>query len=317
MGVLVVIVIGVLIKQSSYDPGLLVPRVPESQTLFEPARESPAMSDFAGLAPNHMIVLNPVESFQPDTLFEKINGKAELYLSAGFLSLRCQRFAAQPDSRSWMEVFVYDMGALRRAFAVFSAQRRTEAALLDFTPFSYRTRNALFWVHGRYYVELISSDPSEAMMASMLSFGRNFVLETSVEGKKIEELALFPREHLEETSTAFLVSDAFGFAGLNNVFTAVYHLDGEELTAFLAKRESPEEAYSLAGAYNGFLLENGGTEVPSQLHIADAHLVDILGAFELIFRHGQYVAGVHEAETQKTAEQLGLMLKSKLAGAVE
>jgi hypothetical protein len=317
MGVLIIIAVGVLIKQSSYDPGLLVPQVPESQTLLEPVREPPPLPDFADFVPGDMVVLNPVESFGPETLFEKINGKAELYLSAGFFSLRCQRFAARPDSRSWMEAFVYDMGALRRAFAVFSAQRRAGAEPLDFTPFSYSTRNALFWIHGRYYVELISSDPSEAMMASMLSFGKNFVLETSVERETIDELALLPPEHLEETSTTFLISNAFGFDALDNVFTATYHMDGKELAAFLTKRKSTKEAQKIADAYHSFLLENGGNYVPLKAHLADAHLVEILGAFELILRHGQYVAGVHEAQSQETAERLGLMLKSKLAEAVE
>ena len=317
MGTLAVIAIGLLIRQSNYDPTLFVPRVLEAQAPGEGVPEALSSSDFSGFVPEEMSMLSPLEGFSPDTLSEKINGKAELYLSAGFLSLRCQRFASLIDPPSWMEVFVYDMGTLHQAFAVYSTQRREEAMPLDLTLFSYRTKNALFWVHGRYYVEIIASVPSEAMMGSMLSFGKEFVSKTSVEEHGIDELALFPRDRLEEASIAFLVSDAFGFADLKNVFMARYDMEGEALTAFLSRKEDPAEADRVMGAYQAFLLENGGTAVPLSADFTSGSLVQILDTFELIFRHDRYVAGVHEAETQKTAEKLALMLKRHLAKAAQ
>jgi hypothetical protein len=312
MAVLGVIAIGVFIKQYYYDPTVLVPGLPQSQTPGEfPLAPIPS-SDLADFVPADMGVLSHLESFGPEDLFEKINGKAELYLSAGFLNLRCQRFERNADPQSWAEVFVYDMGTLRHAFAVYSAQSRAGAEPLDLTPFSYRTTNALFWVHGRYYIELIASAPSDTMMESMLSFGKKFVRKTSVERETIHELELFPRQHLEEGSIALLISDAFGFDEWENVFTASYNMEGERLIAFLSHQERPEDTVRLAEAYHAFLLKNGGTDVPLSAPLTGAAVVEILGTFELIFYHGQYVAGVREAQSREAAEKLALRLKHRL-----
>ena len=58
------------------------------------------------------------------SLSDKINGKAELYLAAGFARLETQRFALTDNPGQWMERYLYDMGQHANAFSVFSAQRR-------------------------------------------------------------------------------------------------------------------------------------------------------------------------------------------------
>jgi len=223
MGTLAAITIGVFIRQSHYDPTLFVPSVLESQVPGEVVPEPRPSSDLSAFVSEEMGVLSSLEAFGPDTLSDKINGKAELYLSARFSNLQCQRFASLIDPQSWMEVFVYDMGTLHQAFAVFSSQKRDGATPLDLTPFSYSTENALFWVHGRYYVEIIASAPSEAMTEAMLSFGETFVSKTSVEEHSIDELALFPKDHLEEGSITLFISNTFGFSGLENNFKGVQY----------------------------------------------------------------------------------------------
>jgi len=317
MGTLAVIAIGLFTRQSHYDPTLFVPSGLESQTPGEVASEPLPSLDLSTFVPEEMGVLSPLEAFGPETLSDKINGKADLYLSSGFLNLECQRFATNMDPPSWMEVFVYDMGTLHQAFAVYSMQKRDEATPLDLTPFSYGTGNALFWVHGRYYVEIIASAPSKAVMEYMISFGKEFVSGTSVEEHHIEELALFPKDHLEEGSIALFISNTFGFSGLKNCFTARYHVAGKELTAFLSKKEDPAEAQRVAELYQAFLMENGGTAIPLGADLMPGSFVEILDAFELIFRHGRYVAGIHEAETRKAAEELAWTLKRRLAEAVQ
>lgn len=316
MGTLAVIAMGIFVRQSHYDPTLFVPRALEAQTPGEGVPGSLTSSDFSGFVPEPLSVLSPLEAFGPETLSDKIDGKAELYLAAGFLDLRCQRFGRPIDPQSWMEVFVYDMGTQYQAFAVYSSQKREEATPLDLTPFSYKAKNALFWVHGKYYVEIIASVPSEGLMESMVAFGKNFVKKTSVEAHDLEELALFPMDHLEEGSIALLISNAFGFSGLKNCFTARYYVDGEQMLAFLSRKEGPEGAQRVVRAYQAFLLENGGTAVPLSTDLTSGALVEILDTFELIFRHGPYVAGVHEAPTRKAAEKLASMLNGHLVEAI-
>ena len=67
------------------------------------------------------------ENFRPDDVYNKIDGKADLYLTAGFVHMTCQRFELKAANDDWMEWFVYDMGTFRRRrsrCSVSSAARR-------------------------------------------------------------------------------------------------------------------------------------------------------------------------------------------------
>ena len=311
--VLAGIAIGVFLKQFHYNRAIFIVTPPQEGS----AGTSPfdlsgdMLADLAeGMAP-----LTPPETFGPHNLSDKINGKAELYLSAKVLGLLCQRFAEIGNPSSWMEAFVYDMGTLRRAFAVYSIQRRADAENADVTQFAYRTENALFFAHGRYYVELIAAVITEKMAEAMQLFAQNFIRKTGLSSATIDELALFPREGLDEDGITLLISDAFGFGRFDNIFMASYILGNTELRAFLSPRKDSWEASELVAAYHDFLKANGGVDAQSGMKIPGSKLVNMFDTYELIFSHGKFLAGVHEADERDKAEKLALTLMQRLSGA--
>jgi hypothetical protein len=307
IGVLAIVALGVYFKQFSYDPALFRINISERPS------SAPSSFPFAPLPPSELKVLSPPESFGPQTLSDKINGKAELYLSADFLHLVSQRFVRADDPQAWVEIFVYDMGTHKNAFAVYSAQRRSEAESSDLTGLAYKTRNALFWVHGKYYVEAVASVSSETMLESLESFARRFIATTPAEKEVIGEIGLFPPRNLVEGSITLLSADVFGLQGFEKVYTGLYKMGAEEVTGFLSRRESPREARNLAETYHSFLLENGGVDVPLDNQVPGALLVNIMDTYEIIFYHGSFLAGVHQAESREAAETLALELHAKIS----
>jgi hypothetical protein len=311
--VLVVISGVILLKQSQYNPSIFKPSTLRSE---HPAVTSPSASsplDLMQYAPKSLTALTPPETFGPENLSDKINGKAELYLSAGFVGLVSQRFAIEDEPTAWMEAFIYDMGSPQGSFAVYSLQKRPDAAELETGDFAYKTENALYFVHGSYYVELVASVAQERMAELILTFGDNFIGKTTAGGGEFNEFILFPTKYLNKASISLLPSDAFGFQQLDSIFTAQYEMGDTELTAFLSQRQSPAEALRLAESYTSFLREFGGTELKSTLDIPGVKLVEIMDTFELIFSRGSILAGVHSAENRKAAEELALMLHQSLA----
>jgi hypothetical protein len=310
--VLVVISGVILLKQSQYNPSIFKPTTlqPEHPAVTSPPASSP--SDLMQYAPKSLTALTPPETFGPENLSDKIDGKAELYLSAGFVGLVSQRFAIGDEPNAWMEAFIYDMGSPRGSYAVYSLQKRSEAAELDVGDFAYSTENALYFVHGPYYVEIVSSVAQERMAEFILSFARNFISKTPVESGELNGLTLFPEKNLDKASISLIPSDAFGFDQFDSIFTALYEREGLELTAFLSQRKSPAEAAGLVESYTSFLREFGGTELKTTLNIPGAKLVEIMDTFELIFSRGSILAGVHGAEDRKAAEELALMLNQSL-----
>jgi len=262
--------------------------------------------------PEGISLLTPAERFDRETLSDKIDGKAELYLSAGFVRLDCQRLtlAGQPDL--WVEVFIYDMGSFENAYAVFSAQRRADATMLDFAEFAYRAENALFFVHGPTYLEMIASGTDDRLRTSMDALARAFILSRPVAQATIAERDLFPKTGLMETSISLISADAFGVAGLDRMFTATYSIAGAEMTAFLSRRADPQEAAGLAGSYVDFLKAYGGEVQASGDPVPGATVVAILDMYEVVFAEGPFLAGVHEAPDRDKAAVLANELAAKL-----
>jgi len=310
---LMIITGGIFLEQSRFDQSVLKPGALQQELSTQPPSPFTPPQDLRQYAPQNLTSLSPAESFGPENLSDKINGKAELYLSAGFVRLVSQRFAIEDEPSAWMEAFIYDMGSPRGSYAVYSLQKRFEAKELELGDYGYGTENSLYFVHGPYYLEIVSSVAQERMAELMLSFGRNFISKTPVESNELNELALFPEKNLNRESISLIPSNGFGFEQFDSIFTAQYGVGDTELTAFLSRRKSQVEAARLVESYTSFLLKFGGTELKSNLNIPGAKLVEIMDTFELFFSRGSILAGVHGAENRKAAEELALMLNQNLA----
>ncbi len=303
---LLVIAGGVFWKQSRYDPQVFRFSFDqfEGAPLSGTALQEMALPPLESFMPSGMLPFSAVEFFDSENLSDKINGKAEFYLPAGFKALVAQRFAAQSLPGHWMEVFLYDMGDPRNAFAVYSGQRRSGAQDLDLTVHAYGTDNAVFFTLGGHYVEIIASLSDPVMQEMMIFFARNMVSQGASQDTALREMDLLPEEGLRQDSVYLIAADAFGFDAFDNVFTAQYEMGRETATAFLSLRESPQEARSLAAGFADFLAFFGAELLPEASTMQDAVVLRVFDTYEVIVHHGRMVYGVHEAPDLETALEL-------------
>ena len=221
--------------------------------------------------------------------------------------------ATSDPAGSWIEVFLYEMGSGENAYAVFSSQRRADGTSLALAQFAYRAENAIFFVHGTSYVEMIASGKDDALTRGMEELARAYIdSRPGAPSAVMAERDLFPREGLTEASITLIPSDAFGLAGLDRVFTAVYAVPGGEATAFLARREAPQAAVDAASAYADFLKTYGGELKGQDDPVPGARLIGIMDTFEVVFAQGEYLAGVHEAPDMEQALALAGRLSARL-----
>ena len=252
------------------------------------------------------------ETFSPDTLWEKINGQAEFYLSAGFVSLTSQLYERVEDVDSMIEVNAYHMGGILNAFSVFSLQRRDNAQAIDIARFAYQTENTVYLVHGPFYVEILWILPLDGEISMLKLLAEQFVRETSIKGEDLPQLALFPPKNLIKGSASLISNDAFGFEPLDNVFTAEYMVDRNRATAYISKRKTAQEARALVTGLHTYFKNFGGRTIQANISIQDVRMIEIMGTFDLMFSMGGYFAGVHEAPSQKQAEKIAEMLAASL-----
>ncbi len=307
--ILVIITLMIYTIQYRFNPAVNARQeLSKSATVTEPF-------SLANLAPSEVQPLSPPERFDQESLSDKINGKAELYFSAGFQSLSAQRFALTNDPNDpneqtlWFEMFVYDMGTARNAFSVFSMQRRGDLTPFGSTPFAYATPNGRFLAHGRYYLELVGAEASDSLMAAAEAMAAAFVDQVGANEANVTEMTLFPEDGLVSDSRSLVASDAFGITGFNQVFTAKYQHNEISIMAYVARRETAAVAKTTADTVRDFYLEYGGTSLDGPKGVA---IVDILDTIEIVLHQGQYVIGVDEAPDKKTALALIEQIRKRL-----
>ncbi|UCE42124.1 MAG: hypothetical protein JSV17_03895, partial [Candidatus Aminicenantes bacterium] len=100
----------------------------------------------ARLAPEGWAIYDQVSQFTADNLYERINGRAELYLAYDVRSLTTATYEDKTDIGRFVEISVFDMGTPTNAFGIFSVERFQGEPPLDLGRMSYRSdSNAYIW----------------------------------------------------------------------------------------------------------------------------------------------------------------------------
>jgi hypothetical protein len=320
LAVLVLIAIGVLIKQSDADLSRFgLDADAASLSLQQPQADREIQLALESLTPSGFKTLSRTEVYETENLYEKINGKAPLYTESGFVKLSTRRFVSEADESLWMELYLYDMAAISNAFSVYSVQRRAEVEIVPDLQFAYATTSGLYFVHGKYYVELLGSSESSDLLRAMTEVLQNITSQLpAVEIEQIAELSLFPKENLVPGSCKLYLANAFGFDGLTDTFVAKYRAGDETVTAFLCRRSDATDARATAKSYCDFLVKNDAEVRAASEEVLkenNAKVFDFYGTTEIVFAAGTIMGGIHEAEDRPAAEKLAVRLIDKFANA--
>jgi len=316
LALLGLIAVWLLIQQSRFNPAVIVamraPELtgrPQAASTQAQAATAALLPEVAGFTP-----LAPTESYGPETLSDKINGKAELYLSAGFKEMSCRSFGLGASGGAHVEVFLYDMGSAPNAYAVFSGQRRPGSPNSPLTANAYATTNALFFTQGRFYVEIVADRASETLQKSLEAYAKALLAKIPAEGEAKDAAALFPKEGLARDTVRLCPTDTFCLEGLNNVLTGEYSLKEGKATAFVAVRDTPEQAQAEARRYLDFLAANGYQKVQTPGSPGDIPVLVLDNSFEMVFVEGRTLTGVHDATSLAAALELAAQLQTALKG---
>lgn len=100
-------------------------------------------------------ITEKLEWFNPDNLWDYMNGGAPGYLAYGFREL--VTFIVRHNNSGVEAIIdIYDMGMPLHAFGIFSVERPLEGPTKDMGTHRYRSDNSLYFWQDRYYVKLIT-----------------------------------------------------------------------------------------------------------------------------------------------------------------
>ncbi len=199
--------------------------------------------------------------YTPQTLFEYINGAAELYLRYDFRELAVMNYETE-DGR-FLSIDIYRHGDVTNAFGVYSRERSTRGFFLSIGSQGYAADGSLNLLKGQYYVKLSSYGLGESADSLLTEVATEVAVQLPGETDFPLPLQWFPLEGRIKNTEQYVSRDFLGHEFLHSAFVADYELEGEEVEFFLLVAEDRVNAQTMVSQY----LRLAGEDLPEDIDI--------------------------------------------------
>ena len=196
-----------------------------------------------------------VQPFSPKTLFEYINGDADLYLMYDFQELKVTEYLN--EKKALVIVDVYRHKTPTHAFGIYSQERLPNANFLDIGAQGYIEQNILNFLTGPYYVKINSYSTGAEDREILLTFAKKVAENLGEKGRLPSILSSFPQEGKKNNSEKFIDKNFLGYAFLHSAFTADYDVSGTKFKLFVIEGADGNDCREMVQKY---LQQTGNTK---------------------------------------------------------
>lgn len=257
--------------------------------------------------PEGWVLIDGPHLYNKKTLFEHINGQAELFIQYGFQKSIFAIYQDQKNPDHQVEIDIYDMGNVLQAFGVFSRFRNEEKPG-GFGLDSYLNENSAFFYQGRYFSNLYSTKSNPPILKQMATVVSSKITDRSSPPKEIH---YFPKPGLKPGSIQYFPGGLLGHQFLKRGFQGTYGKKAEgkeeekEFKLFLALFKNAEEAASGLRAYKDYLSKKGKVYSGRESKIGGKGLrgEDPYQGKVIVFQKGLYLLGAVGFEKETEAEK--------------
>ena len=248
------------------------------------------------------------EFFDKDTLFNLVDGEAEVYFPYGFKGAVSASYTKGGDKTKEANVELYEMGSLLDAYGVYSTMRDTESEQVDVGAEGFGgTTQVMFYVD-KYFIK--ARVYSEAARGELLSFAKAVANELPADKKKPAQLALVAIPNLVARSDQYVGQSVLGYACWPKGMMAQIKTKDAPTRVFVVMTDSPSDAASALDKYVQEIV-GGGTKIK---YVDDGGkkvvtLNDRMQEGVAVSQEGKYLIG---AANLKDPEKQGLPLVRQL-----
>jgi len=187
--------------------------------------------------------------YQPDDLWDFIDGAAGAYLSYDFVDLN---LAEYQQGHNIVRVELYRHSTPENAFGIYASERNTDYSFIDIGTEGYASEGILNFLAGNYYVKIClvgkNKDTGTAIRLIAGEIAENLGQEYHWPG----ELQLFPDSNMVEHSEHFISRNFLGFDFLGSAFTAEYSNEGF-FYLFIIHGKQENDIKTMIGQYLAFI----------------------------------------------------------------
>lgn len=175
--------------------------------------------------------------YKPDSLFQYIDGGADVYLLYDFQVLLHQNFKSGSAD---VTADVYDMGEREDAYGIYAAERSPKYKFLPIGVEGYRSKGILNFVQDHYYVKLQATGTNADALLDPLAR----TVSQRIGGARTRPALLqkLPREHKVEHSDQYIRKDPMGHAFLAPAYMVTYAWGAQEGKIIVSVAADPAAA---------------------------------------------------------------------------
>ncbi len=262
---------------------------------------------------NGWVLDGPLQHFDSNNLYEKINGQEVQYKSFGFVQMDFVNLALPGDEEDFdISIELYDMGEFKNALGIFAAQRSQGAQVIAEGPlFYFQTLSGALGMADKYFIKLVGGQEEDAVRDHALTILRDFA-------SGIEAASGTPRAFMIMADgmgvpfqgIEYQLADAFQYGFASDFWFGQAADAGENARIFVHQAESEEAANELMGL---FLEElefeyDEGVTVGTRSSFEHEFLKTVL----IIDQSGPFFYGIDRAKHSEEASRLLDELLSQL-----
>jgi hypothetical protein len=175
--------------------------------------------------------------YKPDTLYQYIDGGADVYLLYDFQMLLHQDFKS---STAELTADIYEMGKSEDAFGIYSAERSPKYAYIPVGAEGYHSKGVLNFFQDRYYVKLAASGAGADTLLDQVAH----TLSTRIAGSRTlpPVLSKLPQLHRVRHSEQYIRKDPLGHAFLAPAYLVTYTSTPKESKLLISVAGDPAGA---------------------------------------------------------------------------
>jgi hypothetical protein len=251
--------------------------------------------------------------YTKDTLFDRIDGEAEVYFPYGFEVLASARYVNMNTPQLAIEVDVYKMGSLLNAFGIYANYRRTDDAAVAIGAEGFLSASQLLFYQDRYFVKLQASGTTALEQSVFLACARAVSQKLPRNTRRPREVDAFKVPSVVPQSERYIAKSLLGYAFFERGLIADAVLEGERVQVFFVPGESRDAARKTFEKLRSHLKTSGqDLKVTENGDRVSLTATDPLYQKMLVEQSDRYIVGVVRIKSIPAATQLMEQVRKRL-----
>lgn len=227
-------------------------------------------------------VSDEIEIFDPENLFDRINGAAPLFIENNFREMTSLEYRKES---SYITIQAYRHATPEDAFGMYASERSSELGFIDLAGEAQGDQSSLFFFAGCMYVKMWSYGAGNA--ADILqTIGAGLAQKIDPNADYPSLLQAFDPKGKLLFSEAYITANYIGHEFLKQVYLAKYISEGKEYQLFVIDGQTPQGAKAVLQKYLAFARQ-AGEPTEGDLTISDRYNGDTP-----IHWKGRYIVGI-------------------------